>query len=225
MSQDDTTRVDDLPLDMEEFGAKSGSKVALDIDDAPFLVDEEPETPQPTQAESAPVVDTSAEDAARAAALRKRKMLIIAALLLVFILVASFGVWYFMLRDVPGKDAATSGPTVVVVPSPENITGPSEVVIALEPFLVPQYDDEGKVRLLRIQVTSSSTDERLIRESKGKTLVLRDAIYYYLRNKTHEFMLDPENLPLIKQDILDIMNGYLTQGKLEDLFVENYLMR
>ena len=223
MSQDETTR-DDEPLNMEEFASKASAKVALDIDDAPFLVDDEPEAPPPVEEAPEPV-DTSADDEARAAALRRRKRIILAGLASLFLLIASAAIWFFILREIPAEEETSQGATVIVVPSPESITGPSQLSIGLEPFLVPQYDAEGKVRMLRIQVTSVTTEEAIIRESKDKVLVLRDAIYYYLRNKTHEYMLNPDNLPLIKQDILDIINGYLTQGKLEDLFVENYLLR
>jgi Flagellar basal body-associated protein len=210
---------------MEDFVSKANAKVALDIDDAPFLVDDEPEAPPPVEEAPAEPVDTTADDEARAAALRRRKRIILAGLASVFLLIASAAIWFFILREVPAEEEASQGATVIVVPSPESITGPSQLSISLEPFLVPQYDAEGKVRMLRIQVTSVTTEEALIRETKDKVLVLRDAIYYYLRNRTHEHMLDPGNLPLIKQDILDIINGYLAQGKLEDLFVENYLLR
>jgi flagellar basal body-associated protein FliL len=37
-------------------------------------------------------------------------------------------------------------------------------------------------------------------------------------------MLEPTNLPVIKQDIADILNGYLTSGKVEDLYFENFLI-
>ena len=224
MSQaEQTTQVDDTPLSVEEFATKSTQKVALDIDDAPFLVDEEPEAPPPV--EEPEEVDTSAEDEARAAALRKRKKVIAASLAGAFILIAGIAIWYFILREVPGEEEAAPGATVIVVPSPAAITGPDELPISMQPFLVPQKDAEGRERFLRMQISSLSTDENVIREVKEKNLVLRDAIYYYLRNKPHEYMLDPDSLPTIKQDLLDIINGYLGQGKLEDLFVENYLMR
>ncbi len=223
MSQDQTTQVDDTPLSVEEFASKAAAKVALDIDDAPFLVDEEPEASQPE--EEREEVDTSAEDEARAAALRKRKRIIAAGLAALFVLVAGLAVWFFVLRDVPAEEEAAPSATVIVVPSPSVTTGPDELPVTFLPFLVPQQDAQGRERFLRLQISSASTDENVIREVKEKNLVLRDAIYYYLRNKPHEYMLDPDNLPTIKQDLLDIINGYLGQGKLEDLFVENYLMR
>ena len=223
MASQETTQVDDSPLDVEDFASKATQKVTLDIDDAPFLVDEEPIAPPPVE-EPEEASPTVVEDN-RAGVLRKRKLLILTGLALLFIVIAGAASWFFFLREVPTVEEAAPSATVIVVPSPATITGPNELPITMQPFLVPQQDAQGRERFLRIQLSSVSPDETIIREVKEKNLVLRDAIYYYLRNKPHEYMLDPDNLPTIKEDLLDIINGYLGRGKLEDLFIENYLMR
>ena len=223
MASQKTTQVDDSPLNVEDFATKATQKVALDIDDAPFLVDEEPVAPP--QVDEPEEVDTAAEEDARAGALRKRKLRILAGLATLFVAIAGAAAWFFFLREVPTVEEAAPSATVIVVPSPATITGPNELPITMQPFLVPQQDAQGRERFLRIQLSSVSPDENTLREVKEKNMVLRDAIYYYLRNKPHEYMLDPANLPTIKEDLLDIINGYLGRGKLEDLFIENYLMR
>lgn len=220
----DKAQIDGASLSVEEFASKATTKVALDIDDAPFLVDDEPKLPEPV-AEEASEPDAVAEDAARAAALRKRKRLIIAGLSGLLLLLIVAAIWFFVLRDVPGQATAQPGATVVVVPSPASITGPPEIPVPFEDFWVPQKDNTGAVRFLRVHFSTQVTEEKFAREIKDKTLTLRDAVYYYLRNKPHEFMLDPTNLPVIKQDVVDILNGYLTVGKVEDLFFENFLMK
>ena len=54
-------------------------------------------------------------------------------------------------------------------------------------------------------------------------LVLRDAVYFYLRGKTPEYLLDAANTAEIKQDLVDILNDYLQRGKLQDVLLDSYL--
>ncbi|MBR4741483.1 MAG: flagellar basal body-associated FliL family protein, partial [Desulfovibrio sp.] len=56
-----------------------------------------------------------------------------------------------------------------------------------------------------------------------KMLVLRDAVYFYLRGKSFEYLLNPDNAPEIKSDLLGILNDYLAHGKLEDVLLDSYL--
>lgn len=224
MSQTET-QLDSAKLNVEDFAKKASAKVELDIDDAPFLVEDEP-PPPPAKLESTPQKDAAAaEDAAQAAALRKRKRLIAAGVGLLVLIIVLAAAWFFALREVPAPEAPQGGVTVIVVPSPEKISGPTVYGVDFAPFLVPQHDAAGRVRFLRVHFSSETIEEKLAKEITEKVLVLRDAVYYYLRNKSHEFMLNPANLPGIKQDVIDILNGYLVQGKLEDLFIENLLMK
>jgi len=217
-------QLDGASLSVDEYTGKAIAKVALDIDDAPFLVEEESKPPEPVK-KMVSKTDTSAEDeAARAAAQRRRKRLIVFGLSGIFMFLIAVATWFIVLRDVPDAGPAQPGATVIVVPSPADITGPMEIPVTFEDFWVPQKDATGAVRFLRVHFSTQVTDEKFAREIKDKTRTLRDAVYYYLRNKPHEFMLDPTNLPVIKQDIADILNGYLTSGKVEDLFLENFLM-
>lgn len=221
---EDKAQIDGAPLSVEAFAGKTAAKVALDIEDAPFLAEKE----EPKLAESAkeetPERDTAAEDAARAAALRRRKQLIVFGLLGLLAFIIAVALWFFVLRDVPDQGPPDPSATVIVVPSPASIVGPTEIPVAFEDFWVPQKDSAGALRFLRVHFSTQVTEEKFAREIKDKTLTLRDAVYYYLRNKPLEFMLEPTNLPVIKQDIADILNGYLTSGKVEDLYFENFLI-
>jgi flagellar FliL protein len=217
-------QIDGASLNIDDFAGKAAAKVALDIDDAPFLVEEESKAPEPAPEEiSQEELEAQAE--ARAAALRRRKRLIVFGLSGLIMIVIAVALWYFVLRSVPAEDEIMPGATVIVVPSPASITGPEKIPVTFEDFWVPQKDKAGAVRFLRVHFSTQVIEENFAREIRDKNLTLRDAVYYYLRNKPHEFMLDSANLPVIKQDIADILNGYLTAGKVEDLFLENFLMR
>jgi flagellar FliL protein len=220
-------QTDNAPLSVEEFAGKAAAKVALDIDDAPFLVEEKAKPPEPVREAEEPKPDTSAEDAARAAkALRRRKILIGFGLFVVLMLLVAAALWFFIFREVPATTQTTQpGATVVVVPNATTITGPTKIPVTFEDFWVPQKDKTGAVRFLRVHFSTEVVEEKFAKEISDKTLVLRDAVYYYLRNKPHEYMMEADNLPTIKQDVVDILNNYLTQGKVEDLFLENFLMR
>ena len=56
-----------------------------------------------------------------------------------------------------------------------------------------------------------------------KMISLRDAMYYYLRSKSSDYLTDSRNGPAIKQDLTAVLNDYLTQGKIEDILFESYL--
>jgi len=220
----DKAQIDGAALSLDEFSGKTIAKVALDIDDAPFLAEEEVKPPEEPVSEEKSAEELAAAEAARLAALRRTKRLIGLGLFVVFAFLASISIWHFMYQKVPDYGSAEPSVTVIVVPSPSAVTGPEQIEVTFDDFWVPQRDKTDKVRFLRVHFSTQVTDEKFAREIKDKTLILRDAVYYYLRNKPHEYMIDSANLPLIKQDVADILNGYLTSGKVEDMLFENLLM-
>lgn len=215
----------------EDVAQKKNQKVQLDIEDAPFLLASEeaeviPEAPKEklqANVDSTPVENPDSEELLLQKKLKKRKLL--AVIFLVILIFISVGGWFFFFRTPPPVNEPTiPEPTVVVVPSSEIITGPSEYKLAFEPFMVEQKN-ASSVHFLQATFVGISKDEKVIKESQSKELVLRDAIYYYLGNKTHEYLIDPKNTMAIKQDLLDIVNGYLVSGKMEDILLENYILR
>ena len=62
-------------------------------------------------------------------------------------------------------------------------------------------------------------------EADLKTLTIRDAIYYYLSHKPLTFLSEQNNADVLKEDLLGVINGYLTRGQLTKLYIENYLIR
>lgn len=60
---------------------------------------------------------------------------------------------------------------------------------------------------------------------RQKTTILRDAIYYYLRNKDLTYLSDKNNVEALKQDLLSVMNQYLSQDRLDDVLIDQYLVK
>lgn len=195
-------------------------KVELDLDDAPFLqTDEPPPPPVPVEDES-PAPDADDGNAKR----KKKKLLIIAAgcaLLLVALAVA----WWFFFRTPPPPPAAPLEPEVIVVPNAATNTGPGEIVRDFAPFVVPVSDDMKATSFLVCKFSAITKDPAVNQEMDRQRVPLRDAIYYYLRGKDADFLLDARNGEAIKRDLLSVFNDYLTQGKLEDIVFESYLSR
>lgn len=201
-----------------EVVSKADTKVVLDIDDAPFLLDEE-ETKTPPQ-DRLPA-ETSPEDEAAVAAARKKKriQLIGGGLAALFVVCAAF--WWFALRTPP--PATTVEPEVIVVPTPPAATLPQDYSIEFAPFWVELPDGKGGVVFLLCKFTAISKTASLTEEARGKMTVLRDAVYFYLKNKPYEFLLDPANAPTIKEDLGSVLSGYLAGGKIEDMLFESYI--
>ena len=209
-------------LSVGDFASQASQKVQLDIDDAPFLMDFE-EAPLPATQEDAPLPSLDVEEEKPKKIWQKRPFQIAVGGGFLLLLLLAAGL-YFWLNRPPEVPVQEIPPTVVVVPSQQTLAGTSDFLFPMEPFMVEQRD-ETTVRFLKASFTLVSGNSQLVDEAKSKLLILRDAIFYYLRNKTHEYLIDPINAMTIKQDLLDIVNGYLVKAKAEDLLIENYIMK
>ncbi len=206
---------------MGDFAAQAAQKVQLDIDDAPFLHTPEEAPPPVLSDDPLPVMDVEEEPLPSGA--RKKRLVvggIIAGVVLVAIAAAA---WWFWGTPPPAGPARPE-PTVIVVPSPQSVTGTPQYKIEFAPFMVEQRDGD-EVHFLQARFAGISQSEEVINEAKNKQLVLRDSIYYYLRNKTHEYLVDPANALTIKQDLQDIVNGSLSLGKMDDILLVNYIIK
>ncbi|MFV0422553.1 flagellar basal body-associated FliL family protein [Oleidesulfovibrio sp.] len=236
---------DSTQLDTEELqpvdlsGGGSEEKVELDLEDAPFLMDDDEEEEEAAEEESSAGsldLDTGAASRKKAgfnaaALFRNRKVQIGAgAVLLLLIGLLTFLLW-------PSGDAEDSSVSQPVAkkkvvrkvgeepPKKEEEPKKPEFVVAWEPFWVEQTDAEGKIRFLVCKFAAVTENERLSWEVGTKKVVLRDAIFYYLRNKSLLFLSDESNVDTLKTDLLAVVNQYLDNGQLQDLLIENYLVK
>lgn len=191
-------------------------KVELDLDDAPFLKEQDP--PPLAKKEDAPLQTTEEAPPPN----KKKKLIIIAAAALVVVLVAAAAIWWFVLRTPPPPPPEPVKPEVIVVPTPKSPTAKSDSVKELAPFVIPRQTAKG-ARFLICKFSTVSQSPRVGMEIDQKLIPLRDALYYYLSSKTDEFLLDPANATTIKKDLGGVLNDYLTQGRIEDILFESYL--
>lgn len=207
-------------------------KVQLDIDDAPFLREKEPEAPPPAPKASEPEATTTLPvppvDDADARKKKKRSIIIIGAALLALLLAGGGGgtLWWFVLRTPPVPPPT---PQVVVVPSTPPASSPAEFLVPLAPFWLELTNDsprdKDKIYFLVCKFTAISKTEAILQEAQNKTVVIRDALYFYLKNKSYDFLTNPDNTHAIKNDLKSVINGYLTAGKVDDMLFERYLTK
>lgn len=223
MSDDDQIATKAAPdtgaLTVGQFAGRASQKVQLDIDDALFLdVVEEDALPAPV--DKAATLDDTPPPPLK---LWQRRPVQIGAGVVLLLILGFAAYLYFMATPTP-PPAAVDEPTIVVVPSPKSISGEEEYQVTFAPFMVEQREND-QVHFLQARLTAVTRSREAADESKGKMLVLRDAMFYYLRNKTHQYLVEPGSAPTIKQDLLDVVNGYLGKGKIDSFLFENYILQ
>ncbi|MDR1659879.1 MAG: flagellar basal body-associated FliL family protein [Desulfovibrio sp.] len=222
----DKTRPREVPADNEVQVAESGDlshkKVQLDLDDAPFLSEKE-QAPPPAEGDSVEQdLPEGAEDAAPKQGTGRKKLIILAGGAGLLLLAALAAGWWFFLREPPPPSPEAAKPEVIVVPSKPATQAKPDYTKEFSPFLVYHSDGAGG-RFLVCKFATLTKVQNLNREMDQKMLFLRDAVYYYLRSKTPEYLTNFGSLPEIKKDLTAVINNYLTQGQIEDILFESYL--
>ena len=203
-------------------------KVQLDIDDAPFLREKEPEAPPrpPKKIEEAdealPTDPKPTEDTGPSK--KKKRIIIIASALLALLLAGGGGAtWWFVLRTPP------PAPQVVVVPSPATDSAQADFLIPLAPFWLELASSsvrhKDQIFFLVCKFTAIAKSEDVVQEAQNKIIVIRDALYFYLRNKDLEFLTSPDNTQTVKDDLISVINGYLALGEVDDMLFERYITK
>lgn len=219
-------------LDTEELAGDdfvpeaSKDKVELDLEDAPFLEEEEEEEEPQAAAdeESAPILEAPPKGLKNLLQ-EHRKIVLIAGsagallLILLMVLILLPGGEPEPVPEIPDQVEPTEGPVEETVEEPE------EIPISWEPFWVELQAEDGEVRFLYCEFSSTTTDNLLAREILQKNVVLRDAIFYYLRNKDMTFLTDENNAEALKEGLLGALNNHLSSGKLNVLLIEEYLVK
>jgi flagellar FliL protein len=223
----DKTRHKEAPVDDEVQVAENDDlihkKVQLDLDDAPFLQEKEQAISPAEEGDSvAQGLPEGAENTAPKQGIGKKKLIILggAAFLLVAALAAG---WWFFLREPSRLPPEAAMPEVIVVPSKPATQAAPDHIREFSPFLVYHSDGAGDGRFLVCKFATLTKVQNLNREMDQKMLPLRDAVYYYLRSKTPEYLTNSGALPEIKKDLTAVINNYLTQGQIEDILFESYL--
>nr|WP_321514189.1 flagellar basal body-associated FliL family protein [uncultured Pseudodesulfovibrio sp.] len=206
--------------------SRATQKVDLDLDDAPFLEDEEEEEEITETEEETPLIqEEDSEPRSGLGALFKNKVFLISlGVILILIIVI-----IILLVRKPDTSPPPPPPAQVeeVLPTEETsaVLETPQILIRLDPFLVEQIDEEGKIRFLEIRVLVSTEDEGLSMQFKQETYAVRNALFYYLKNKDLQFLSDKKNSDKLKKELLAIINQYMGFGQFETLMFEQYLVR
>lgn len=214
MADDKVKEKDDIQVEVAA-PSSGGGKVELDLDDAPFLREPEEKPLPPVERRS------SAPAPVEQQAPKSKKKLIIGGIGL-FIVLAATAVWWFFFR-VPPPVVEPPKPEVIVVKPPEAAPVEQDFIFELEPFWVPVKDDKGNTNFLVCRFSTISKSEMINKEMEKQLMTVRDAMYYYLRNKSLDFLLAAANRETIKKDLTSVVNSYLTLGQVEDVLMESYL--
>ncbi|WP_419788083.1 flagellar basal body-associated FliL family protein [Pseudodesulfovibrio sp.] len=207
--------------------SRATQKVDLDLDDAPFLEDEEEEEDiSSVEEEEIPLLDEGKKESSLdfKALLRNKLFLVATGIILILLIVITI----LLLREPEAPPPPPPPPPPTEAPKPEPTPQPEEkpeILIRMDPFLIEQRDKEDKIRFLEVRVVVSTQDDGLARQFKQETYTVRNALYYYLKNKDLEFLSDKDNSDKLKTELLAIINQYMGFGEFDTLLFERYLVR
>lgn len=212
-----------------ENAPAGASKVELDLDDAPFLQEdqEEPAAEEAPEEAGDELAMPEGEEEPKQSLLKrllKRKKLLIGGGVGFLLII---GALVFLLLG--GEEPVTPPEIEPEITEPEELppieAKPGEVLVRWEPFWVEYSEQDGETRFLVCQLSAPTTDPELKMEADLKTLAIRDAIYYYLSHKPITFLSEQRNADALKEDLLGVVNGYLSRGQFSQIYIESYLIR
>lgn len=224
-SGEEKAKLDESELDPTDEVPRALQKVELDLDDAPFLEEEEEEEEPEELADTQAPKELGVEEQKRRFALPvwlKNKRVVFA---LAGVLVLIIGVILFLLlrpkKEPPPEELPPTG-------APQEAPAPAEakeVTVPFVEFWIEKTDSAKKVRFLHLSFSVVTKNPQAEREIMAKMVILRDAVYYYLRNKDYAFLSDTENLETLKSDLLSVMNKFIGSDQLQVLLIDKYLVQ
>lgn len=214
----------DIAIDTSET-TRGTQKVELDLDDAPFLEEEEEEVKAEPVKPSAPVSLEPAKE--EKPPLDKKKLIILGAAALLLVIVAALAVKFIFFKS----KAAAPEPekTQQAAPAQDNATvvepEKPEIHFRMEPFWVEQKAGPEEVRFLIVRMQLGTKDPAVAKDFEMKLLPARNAIFYYLKNKDVQFLVDEQNTDKLKAELLLVINQYVADGKFDTLMFEEYVVK
>lgn len=215
----------EVAIDTSET-SRGAQKVELDLEDAPFLEEEEEIAPEPEKAPTAIGLESPPEE--KKPLDKKKKLILIAVAALVLLIGIGIGVklvFFGSKAQAPAKETAhaeqaeTASNQTAVEPEPP------EIQVRLDPFWVEQKQEPDQIRFLIVRMLLGTKDPAIAKEFEARILPARNAIFYYLKNKDVHFLADEENTEKLKQELLLVINQYVTDGKFDTLMFEEYVVK
>ncbi|MCL1939319.1 MAG: flagellar basal body-associated FliL family protein [Desulfovibrionaceae bacterium] len=225
------------PSEAAPSGSESsarGAKVELDIDDAPFLEEPEEEKPKevaaepekPAPAQRPKEVDAASVTGFKALLADKKKLAILIGALVAVLVVLPLVLMLTLGGNKTPAPVAHEPERIVVsgVPQREDAPPGPKFLYRLGGFFIERRGSEGELRFLRASFAIPTENPVLFAELGAKDVAVRDAIYYYLRNKPLTFLSDKESREMLKNDLLSVINEQISSEKVTELFFEEYLI-
>ena len=208
--------------------SRSAQKVELDLDDAPFLEEEEEVKPEPPK--PAETIRTEAPQEDKPAQPGRKKLIILGAAALVVLLAAALTAKLLFFKGQPTAAPDAAGHSEPKEPAPDNATAAKapelpDIHVRLEPFWVEQKGAGDEIRFLIVRILLGTSDKMVAKEFETKLLPARNAIFYYLKNKDVQFLADEHNAEKLKSELLLVINQYVTDGKFDTLLFEEYVVK
>lgn len=208
---------DEQILDHEPTSTQSSQKVVLDLDDAPFL-DDFPEEDEESPAEQSPHQPTDkSEERPDRPARSSRKLFLLGGIVVVLLL--AILVFWFTRSPPPVQDELPPAPEPI--PAPEPVV--EEFSQPLEPFWVA-FSQDDSVAFLSLRMVLVMEDPTLSLEIQRKTIILRDAVYYFLNNRPLPSLKRTDAAEALKSDLMSVMNQHLSKP-LKNVLIEEYLVQ
>lgn len=215
----------DIAIDISET-SRGTQKVELDLEDAPFLEEEEeapPELPKPSAAVS---LEAPKEEKPP---LGKKKLMIMGAAALVLLIVAALAMKFLFFKAKAEPQAPKTEQASAAHAPEQNATMAEpekpEIQVRMEPFWVEQKAGQDEIRFLIVRMLLGTKDPTVAKEFEQKLMPARNAIFYYLKNKDVQFLADEQNAEKLKAELLLVINQYVTDGKFDTLMFEEYVVK
>jgi flagellar FliL protein len=215
----------DAMIDTSE-ASRGAQKVELDLEDAPFLEEEEEVKPEEPKPKAEVSLEQPKEEKKPLLAGRKKLIIIGAAALLVLV-AAALAVKFLFFKGksapVPEKTAQNATKEAATATPPPAPVKP-EFQVHMDPFWVEQKQGDA-VRFLIVRILLTTQDEGIVKEFQAKLFPARNALFYYLKNKDVQFLADENNAEKLRSELLLVVNQYVTDGKFDSLLFEEYVVK
>ena len=223
---------------LQEGIPKGLQKVELDLDDALFLEfeekEEEPEpepVPEPEDQAAPPAVQEQP-----APARSRKKLLIFGVAAALCLLLGAGGAYFFMksgteqpeevAEPAPQPAEAEHADTAPHKSTPENATAKPVVLVAhpMARFQV-EYVLADQIRFLTCRLVVTNITELMRLELETKSVLVRDGVYRYLKNAPLSFLDNPANSDKLKKDLAKVINQHMKSGQIDEILIEEYVVR
>lgn len=162
----------------------------------------------------------------------KKMLMILLILVLVILGVAGFIVFKFVLapKDMAVQDGidinVDAADTGEVVANKRNAPTEAGVTISLESFVVNLTDPAGNRYLkLALAVDVPEDNSELQAEIEKRIPMIRDIVIASLSAKTYEEISTSQGKVFMKQELVRRINSILTSGRLNDVYITEFVVQ